>query len=47
MAYEMTFSTVHGLALPFLSAVRGSGAVLVLLRVCVEGNEMILPLQLS
>lgn len=43
----MTFSTVNGLALPFLSAVCESGVVLVLLCVCVEGNEVILPLQLS
>lgn len=43
----MTLSTVNGLALPFLSAVRESGVALVLLCVCVEGNEMILPLQLS
>lgn len=42
----MTFSPVDGLALPFLSAVRESGVVLVLLSVCVEGNEMILPRQL-
>lgn len=43
----MTFSTVNGLACPFLLAVRESGVGMVLLRVCVEGIEMILPPQLS